>query len=375
MNNSSCQIPAGVSILQNPSVIWLFGAGYFVVGLLSLIGNSLVIYIVASKREMQTVTNVLIANLAVSDLVITLTSLWITPVYVFNQYDWIFGKAVCYAYHAISGMSIIISSFTLTAIAIDRYLLIIHPFSVLSARPRFIFCVTSIVIVWSSATVMVVPPMVQLKHGPMNVCDTIMTCMEVWAFDNARVAYGGVILILRSVAPFAVIAACYCKITRRLNDMNRRLQNRKRSNYRAEYDDCKRKQSLQRILVAMVILFALCTTPMDLVNLISDLDMKFETIKTENLPGIRLLAHFIHMTGTLWNPLLYAWGNENFKKEIHNRMSSTHHSIPATIPLRTTAPPTVSPLQRGSLEAQDEMMQVQRQLLKGKKGSASSIHL
>lgn len=43
---------------------------YGTISILAVIGNSLVIWIVATTRQMQTVTNMFIANLALADVVI-----------------------------------------------------------------------------------------------------------------------------------------------------------------------------------------------------------------------------------------------------------------------------------------------------------------
>lgn len=51
-------------ILYEVAVPLLYG----VVTVLGLVGNSLVIYVIASKASMRTVTNILLLNLAVADL-------------------------------------------------------------------------------------------------------------------------------------------------------------------------------------------------------------------------------------------------------------------------------------------------------------------
>lgn len=51
-------------------IIVLLSIFYGSISLLAVIGNSLVIWIVATTRQMQTVTNLFIANLALADVVI-----------------------------------------------------------------------------------------------------------------------------------------------------------------------------------------------------------------------------------------------------------------------------------------------------------------
>lgn len=51
-------------------IIVLLSTFYGTVSLLAVIGNTLIIWIVATTRQMHTVTNLFIANLALADVVI-----------------------------------------------------------------------------------------------------------------------------------------------------------------------------------------------------------------------------------------------------------------------------------------------------------------
>ncbi len=61
----------------------ILGALYSVIFILAVSGNSLVIYVVVSNRFMHNVTNMFITNLAIADLFVNFTSLWLTPTYSF----------------------------------------------------------------------------------------------------------------------------------------------------------------------------------------------------------------------------------------------------------------------------------------------------
>lgn len=52
------------------SVIIMLSVLYSIISVLSLLGNGLVIWVVAASRKMRTVTNLYIANLAVSDVIL-----------------------------------------------------------------------------------------------------------------------------------------------------------------------------------------------------------------------------------------------------------------------------------------------------------------
>lgn len=61
---------------------------------LALIGNFIVILIVVKGKKMRTTTNFYILNLAISDMVVALCSVWIHVVADLNE-DWILGGFLC----------------------------------------------------------------------------------------------------------------------------------------------------------------------------------------------------------------------------------------------------------------------------------------
>jgi len=117
---------------------------YAVIFVLGIAGNSLVVYIVAARRTMQSITNIFIANLAVSDVIMCLLAVPFTPISGLLQ-SWPFGEALCHLVPMTMGVSVHVSTLTSTAIAVDRYFVIVHPF-----RPRMKsgVCLMLIVAIW-----------------------------------------------------------------------------------------------------------------------------------------------------------------------------------------------------------------------------------
>lgn len=77
-------------ITKNIVVITL----YSVIFVISLFGNILVCYVIFSKRKMKTVTNYYIANLTISDIMMTLVNI---PFHIARNLldDWPFGDTLC----------------------------------------------------------------------------------------------------------------------------------------------------------------------------------------------------------------------------------------------------------------------------------------
>lgn len=132
-------------------------AAIFVVG---LGGNALVVYVVAARRAMRrSARNVFIANLAAADVVMCLLAVPFTPLSGLVR-SWPFGDALCHVVPMALGVGVHVSTLTSTAIAIDRYLVIVRPF-----QPRLTMaaCLLIILAIWVVAAVVSTPLAVYQK--------------------------------------------------------------------------------------------------------------------------------------------------------------------------------------------------------------------
>ncbi|CAH1367250.1 unnamed protein product, partial [Tenebrio molitor] len=101
----SCQ---EVGIISHLLVQIVFYILYSVIFLLGLFGNILVCYIVYSNKAMQTVTNLFITNLALSDILLCVLCVPFTPLYTFLG-KWIFGSLTCHLVGYAQATSVYIS--------------------------------------------------------------------------------------------------------------------------------------------------------------------------------------------------------------------------------------------------------------------------
>jgi hypothetical protein len=126
---------------------------YNVVFVAALLGNILVCYVVFSSPRMRTVTNYLIANLAVGDLLMALLCVPFSYISVLLQY-WPFGEVLCHVVAPAQAVCVFVSAYTLVALAGDRYMAILYP---LKPRLRRSQALIVIFIVWVIAIVTAMP--------------------------------------------------------------------------------------------------------------------------------------------------------------------------------------------------------------------------
>lgn len=99
--------------------------------LVAFIGNGIVCFIVKSCQSMRTVTNFFIANLAVGDILMSLFCVPFSFVPTLILTYWPFGTVLCHLVNYTQATSVLVSAYTLVAISVDRYIVIMWPL-----RPR-----------------------------------------------------------------------------------------------------------------------------------------------------------------------------------------------------------------------------------------------
>lgn len=278
---------------------------YTIIFVLGVFGSVLVCFVVFRNRAMQTVTNLFITNLALSDILLCIFAVPLTPMYTFLG-RWVFGRLLCHLMPYAQGTSVYISTLTLTSIAIDRFFVIIYPFH---PRMKLNTCIFIIVCIWMFSLVVTCP--YGLFMGIVITNNETYYCEESWPSDRSRKIFGVCTTILQFLIPFLVIALCYTCVSIRLANRARTKPGAK--NARREEADRDRKKRTNRMLISMVAIFGISWLPLNLINIFND----FNAQMTEwNYYFVSFfLAHSMAMASTCYNPFLYAWLNENFRKE------------------------------------------------------------
>ncbi|KAI6190542.1 7TM GPCR domain containing protein [Aphelenchoides bicaudatus] len=329
-------------LTSETSIQALFGLAYGILFFLGLCGNGGVLLAVAQNKRLRSARNIFLLNLILTDLLLCLTAIPVTPWYALTK-EWIFGSFMCRLMPLSTSCAVFVTSWSLTAIAVDKFIHIIDPtreqFSV-----RFAGIVT--VLIWVFCILVNIPYVTSFKlvdgsYYTMNSNATPFCgqfCDEInWQGDMRRL-YGSTVMLFQFVIPLGIITYCYWRILAKVHkDMI--IQNVEFSQSLTTTQRCdaiKRKKRVNYILIAMVAAFILCWLPLTAVNLARDFKREPQFIKRQ--PYLwSLFANCIAMSTVIWNPLLFFWLTRKQKRahlggilhtsEILTSLASRVHSL------------------------------------------------
>ncbi|XP_061680539.1 chemokine (C motif) receptor 1a, duplicate 1 [Syngnathoides biaculeatus] len=183
---------------------------FSVVITLSLVGNLLVLVILALYENLKSLTNILILNLAVSDLLFTSGLPFWT---IYHMWGWVFHKAICKIVTFVFFIGFYSSLLFLTVMTVYRYLTVVHPLSDLRPRNVTVGVLVS-VLLWIVSIGAAVPSLlfstvvsIPHKDKPSLGCEYED---DLWA--TVGVSQQNLFFLVAS----AVVAFCYCRILVRI---------------------------------------------------------------------------------------------------------------------------------------------------------------
>uniref|UniRef100_A0A087Y5G9 G-protein coupled receptors family 1 profile domain-containing protein n=1 Tax=Poecilia formosa TaxID=48698 RepID=A0A087Y5G9_POEFO len=204
----------------------------------AVIGNVLVIVIVAATKTLHAVTSILILNLAVSDLLVGIGVMPFVAMSIINT-GWVRCPVLCLYVGYSSTVYCTVSVLTLAAIALDRYFSIMD---CLRYSSRCTLWRTSAVVlwIWLQALVICSPPL--LGWSSVSYVVPMYNCAITWA---STVSYTAFMAALIYLMPAVVILFCYANIIRVARSHARRIHSLQDSVQRSRSPSCPADSSHQ----------------------------------------------------------------------------------------------------------------------------------
>nr|ABN14170.1 E1 [Equid gammaherpesvirus 2] len=275
---------------------------YLLVFLFGLLGNLLVVIILIRYMKLKNITNVLLLNLAISDLLFLLTlPFWMF--YIGMNHDWTFGIPMCKLLRGLCYMSLYSQVFCIILLTVDRYLAVVYAVTALRFRTVTSGIVTS-VCTWFLAGILSLPEFFFHGHEEESgkvQCDPYYPDMSADTWKRAHVAK---VLLLSLILPLLIMAVCYYVIIKRL----------------LKRPSKKKYQAIRLIFVIMVAYF-LFWAPYNIVLLLSTFHTTFFNIECDlssTLDMALLITKTVAYTHCCINPVIYAFVGEKFRRYLYH---------------------------------------------------------
>ena len=312
-NSTACPEP-----IANKYIKGIKGVAYILAILLSLFGNIMVVRVVHKHRRMRTVTNYLIINMALADILITVFNMLPSVYWIFSGFDvgaiggWI-GDVLCKLLSFAQSVSITVSVFALCAIAFDRFFAIFRPLKrVITFRVAKFVIATS----WVSAIIVSGPSLYTLKTtGERGFAQ----CIEKWEppFNEATASrdYTIALFCLLYALPLTVIASLYTVIM--LTLWRRKAPGQELTSNQENKEKTNRK--VLKMLVTVVIVFALSWLPLYVRMFV--MFPKSDRYACGLPYEMDFLTLFLGHANSAVNPYIYVIFNENYRRGFRTVLS------------------------------------------------------
>ncbi|XP_029987466.1 neuropeptide SIFamide receptor-like [Sphaeramia orbicularis] len=292
--------------LHEPSTIALT-IMYCISFILGFIGNLMSLRVLTNRRSRRlagvSATRSLLVNLAVCDLAVVCVCMPITlgsQIYT----AWVYGDLLCRAVPFTQAVSVSASVLTLTVISVNRYYSVRSP---LRARSMFTRrrILATVAVVWIVSSVMCAPIAVMNRRREISFGTfAILVCQEEWPQPRLKQGYNVLLFVMLYCLPVTFNLTIGFLTGRRLwggkkstfSDLDPRSQ-------ALHVSRLKTRQKIAKMVVCLVLLFAVSWLPLYLADLWIDCEQRPPSWLLQTRP----FAQWLGLTNSSLNPICYCF--------------------------------------------------------------------
>ncbi|KAJ4433465.1 hypothetical protein ANN_15768 [Periplaneta americana] len=312
----TCVISQQISYkdLEFPNDIWIRkadweisvkAAAFIVVVVLGLAGNTLLLSIVLRHRSIRTPTNLLIANMAVADLVTLLIMPWVFLCMDCFQ-NYILGEIGCKAQGFVECFLLLTGVLNLVAVSYDRLTAIVTPLEArLTVHGTHIIMVST----WVTGVILGMPLVFfrfYREREWLNFDESYCTEERV-----VMPIYWYVVIVFVVWLPLLVMTFCYSGLFFKLDQYEKKVLRREHP-ISVSY-----KTKVARTMFVVVVAFMVCRVPFTaLIFLRSKMQQGTQTINqvVDAYNTLWFISHYLIIVNAAVDPLIYGLTNENFRR-------------------------------------------------------------
>ncbi|XP_072538748.1 C-C chemokine receptor type 4-like [Salminus brasiliensis] len=266
--------------------------------MVGLIGNALVVWVIAVGTRLKSMADVCLLNLALADLLLVLSLPFLA--HHFNHY-WIFGSAMCALVYSMHFVGFYGGIFFIVLMSIDRYLAVVHAVFAIRVRTKACGIVASLVI-WILAVGASFPELLYIK---VTKSTTYLLCSPYPLTSNSDFYRAVGIFKMNIVGlliPLTVVGFCYSMVLQRLHRSS------------------SSKKHAMRLIVLVIVVFFCCWAPYNIAAFLRGLQIMgviSETCKfTERIQLTLQITEAVAFSHSCLNPVLYVFVGEKFRRHL-----------------------------------------------------------
>lgn len=309
---------------MNPLWHGILGFVICCLGIISVVGNGMVVYIFSSTKTLRTPSNLLVVNLAFSDFLMMTTMF---PPMVVNCYNetWVFGPFMCELYGMLGSLFGCASIWTMTMIALDRYNVIVKGISAAPMTNKT--AMLRILFVWAFALLWTLAPMFgwnrYVPEGNMTACGTDYLTKD-WFSRSYILIYSIFVYFL----PLFTIIYSYTFILSAVSAHEKTMREQaKKMNVASlrssEAANTSAEAKLAKVALTTISLWFMAWTPYLVINFSGI----FETASIS--PLFTIWGSLFAKANAVYNPIVYAISHPKYKVALEKKFPSLSCSAPA----------------------------------------------
>uniref|UniRef100_A0A672YH93 Hydroxycarboxylic acid receptor 1 n=1 Tax=Sphaeramia orbicularis TaxID=375764 RepID=A0A672YH93_9TELE len=278
--------------------------------IMGVIGNGLALWIFCFHLKPWKSSTVLLFNLAVADLLLNMV-LPFRASYYNSQIKWMFGQPLCNICLFMMAMNRCGSAFFMMAIAVDRYIRVVHPHHPINS-------VSVSNAMWASAGLWLLPISMNahiftLQHVNTTYCESFMVDTE----PHLNLTWRKFSFLFSFYMPLTVILFCTVRIIAKLRDRQLTQQ-------------AKIKKAMWFIII-VVVLFIICFLPSNITQVLIWLKI-YQAPKT--LTESEVCQSMEHLTSTFYITISFTYLNSCLDPVVYYFSSPTFKNICRKIKVR-----------------------------------------
>ena len=263
---------------------------------IGIVGNVSVLLIIKRTPSLQTAQNYLLANLAAADVTSLLFCSFSLIPMIRVLPDGAVGTVLCIFFVGFNVplTATVVSVFTLTILAIERYNAIARPLRMLQVTREMVGY--AIISTWMASVALNTPLFVYTNYKFKTAA-----CRQTYS-ENAELTHIIFYIIFVFILPFIVISFCYRKLVKAFN---RRSAVTPDSNI-PEKELMRQRKQLLKMSLTVTLVFGACVLPASVATA-----LRYFRLVSQTVRAFGLLLLFV---SSVVNPFIYAFHSSNYRR-------------------------------------------------------------